>query len=235
VVKNYIIKFLIDFEFQIVQTMLPLINFIQQITPNPTRDILKIDLKTNNPVFQIGMTVFYEIENILYSGVIIKTNEKKKTFDVVLPNNLYDKNVLFSSVKYTTKPLFDFKSLSDVSKKNLHDTVQISGFYSHCNNNSDEYFGSSNSVIFREMQVYLCSTALLFRSLQFMLSDLTVHRFKNISEKKNVSQNLQLLAEQLAWFFFLLFFFFNLCYFIIITIIIIILITIYMLSNILYT
>ena len=54
-------------------------------------------------------------------GIIIKVHSNQFEVDIMLSNNKIDYNIPIDNIKYHNKPLFDFLSLTDISKRNLYD------------------------------------------------------------------------------------------------------------------
>ena len=164
-----VIEFLLDIEVHILAVIVPIISFIRHVTPIP----LEANYNFGKPVYDVGSTVYYVSDNSnnLEKGFVSKLNSYNY-LDVILPDNSVEKDVNYNNVKYTSAPLFEFKVVSELTKRSLDEDITMNT--------------ESCSI----------STAHLYRSLQLVTSSTTI---KRLSTNANVAQDLQILASQLTW------------------------------------
>ena len=178
-----IIEFLLDIEAHMIAAMTPLSAFLRQITPIPL-EVVRFD-DYGRPLFPVGNHIFYESEQMngmLLEGIVSRVYDQGERFDVVLVDDMIERNVYASQVKYTSAPIIQYLSLSDLAKHSVEDhNIVLTSYHGH-----------------REVMNSL-STAHLLRSLQLATSVLTNSRLQSQSLYPQAAQDLSVLAGQLAW------------------------------------
>jgi endo-alpha-1,4-polygalactosaminidase (GH114 family) len=120
--EQSMISFLQNIEAHIILAMLPLVTIIRQVTPVP----LETAFINGRHSFPVGCTVFYLSSSEHHSesiqqGMVVKLHQSGSFIDVVRMNNTLDRDIHIRKVRYTSKPLFSFKTVSDLTVRSLED------------------------------------------------------------------------------------------------------------------
>lgn len=180
--QDAMVEFLLDVEAHVIAVMAPLTAYVRHITPIPL-EVSQFDDR-DRPLYPVGQRVFYLSDRaggVLLEGVVARLHAPDR-FDVVLLDDMVENDVYASQVKFTSAPIVQFQSLSDLAKHSVDDTSTIVTLY-------HGHAEASNAL----------STAHLLRSLQLATSAVTGSRMLSQQLYPQAGQDLSVLAGQLAW------------------------------------
>lgn len=187
-----VIEFLLDIESHMILAITPLVTYLRQISPTgPYLEVSKYHEKSGLPIFTLGTHIFYIITSpedtmctLLVEGVIIKIYSNEENFDVLLVgSNLIESNIHCSQVCYTSAPLIQFQSLSELSKREVDENMSIIFHHGHIQSYTSIYV----------------STAHLLRTLQLVTSTIAINRYKESKLLLTIQNNIRLITEQIIW------------------------------------
>jgi hypothetical protein len=180
--QDSMLEFLLDVEAHMIAVMAPLATLLRQVTPIPL-EVANFD-EFGRPLYPVGQRVFYLSERaggVLLEGVVARLNGAD-TFSVVLLDGMIENSVHASQVRFTSAPLVQYQSLSDLAKHAVEDSSTTVTLY-----HGRTEVGNT------------LSTAHLLRSLQLATSAVTGSRMHNLPLYPQAGQDLSILAGQLAW------------------------------------
>jgi len=181
-VQLSMVEFLLDIEAHMIAAMAPISAYLRQITPIPM-EVATYD-EFGHPLFPLGSRVFYISEHTgcLMEGIVHRLHPSGDLFDVVLMDDMVERNVHADQVRFTAAPIVQYQSVSDLAKHSIEDLSTTATFF-----HGHAELGNA------------LSTAHLLRSLQLATSAVTGSRMQNQQLYPQAGQDLVVLAGQLAW------------------------------------